>query len=233
MIKSILAATAVLAATQAGATITLDGNYESDYGTGVAVAHDDAAPNSNFSAPSATTEGPGYTVYFKGQNGAVWVLFQATGAIGGNNFANLYVDIDPNAPAGPSSGSDMIIGVNGNGSAYAADFDTFAQHPLSGITVASTATSLEFRIPNSVFSMPISGFNYFGAAAPGVGDLIRLRATQSLGYTYVGGASFGADRLGSTTLAGAVPEPAAWALMIGGFGLAGGAMRRRRTLVAA
>jgi len=30
-----------------------------------------------------------------------------------------------------------------------------------------------------------------------------------------------------------VPEPASWALMIGGFGLAGGALRRRRRLAAA
>lgn len=35
---------------------------------------------------------------------------------------------------------------------------------------------------------------------------------------------------GSTIVGGAVPEPASWALMIGGFGLAGAAMRRRRTL---
>ena len=33
---------------------------------------------------------------------------------------------------------------------------------------------------------------------------------------------------------GGVPEPASWALMIGGFGLAGATLRRRRrTLVAA
>lgn len=32
---------------------------------------------------------------------------------------------------------------------------------------------------------------------------------------------------------GAVPEPATWALMIGGFGLAGAALRRRRSVVAA
>jgi hypothetical protein len=33
--------------------------------------------------------------------------------------------------------------------------------------------------------------------------------------------------------AAAVPEPATWAMMIGGFGLAGAALRRRRTMVAA
>jgi hypothetical protein len=32
---------------------------------------------------------------------------------------------------------------------------------------------------------------------------------------------------------GAVPEPASWALMIGGFGLAGAALRRRRQMAAA
>jgi len=39
------------------------------------------------------------------------------------------------------------------------------------------------------------------------------------------------DNVSVTT--GAVPEPAGWALMIGGFGLAGAALRRRRTAVAA
>jgi PEP-CTERM motif len=35
------------------------------------------------------------------------------------------------------------------------------------------------------------------------------------------------------TVGGAVPEPAAWALMIGGFGLAGASLRRRRAMQAA
>ncbi len=40
-------------------------------------------------------------------------------------------------------------------------------------------------------------------------------------------------RVGALTGFGAVPEPASWAMLIAGFGLAGAAMRRRRALLAA
>jgi len=46
-----------------------------------------------------------------------------------------------------------------------------------------------------------------------------------LSNAYVGARNF------SYISSGAVPEPASWALMIGGFGLAGAAMRRRRSTV--
>jgi len=52
--------------------------------------------------------------------------------------------------------------------------------------------------------------------------------TQS-GYPGLGD-YFGADDLTFDTAA--VPEPASWALMIGGFGLAGAALRRRRLVAA-
>jgi hypothetical protein len=38
---------------------------------------------------------------------------------------------------------------------------------------------------------------------------------------------------GPTVTTEAVPEPAAWALMIAGFGMAGAALRRRRLTLAA
>jgi len=44
------------------------------------------------------------------------------------------------------------------------------------------------------------------------------------------GASY-ASSAGSATLDAAVPEPASWAMMVAGFGLAGATMRRRRTAV--
>jgi hypothetical protein len=34
----------------------------------------------------------------------------------------------------------------------------------------------------------------------------------------------------TASTAGAVPEPATWAMMIGGMGVVGGAMRRRRSV---
>lgn len=40
------------------------------------------------------------------------------------------------------------------------------------------------------------------------------------------------NALDNVTIGGAVPEPATWALMIGGFGLAGSALRRRRAVTA-
>lgn len=53
---------------------------------------------------------------------------------------------------------------------------------------------------------------------------IDLVAARSNGTTLI----FGIDQLNFTpAAAGAVPEPASWAMMIGGFGLVGGAMRRR------
>jgi hypothetical protein len=49
--------------------------------------------------------------------------------------------------------------------------------------------------------------------------------------TFASAARFGDNDTGldAITIAGGVPEPASWALMIGGFGLAGAALRRRPT----
>jgi len=51
----------------------------------------------------------------------------------------------------------------------------------------------------------------------------------------VGGNDFAVDDifLGARSTANPVPEPATWAAMIGGFGMAGAALRRRREVLAA
>lgn len=60
--------------------------------------------------------------------------------------------------------------------------------------------------------------------------------TYDFNFTYNSGAAAAADamvdRVYVQAVPGAVPEPASWAMMIGGFGMVGGAMRRRRANIA-
>ena len=84
-------------------------------------------------------------------------------------------------------------------------------------------------------SMGIGGVS--GAWLSGAGDNQVYTVTLNTGrYSefWFGNNNDSADgyRLDSVTL-GAVPEPGTWALLIGGFGLAGSALRRRRSLDAA
>ncbi|WP_293907435.1 PEPxxWA-CTERM sorting domain-containing protein [Phenylobacterium sp.] len=46
------------------------------------------------------------------------------------------------------------------------------------------------------------------------------------------GVSADFDNIVATPFGGAVPEPSTWALTIGGFGLAGATLRRRRAAIA-
>jgi hypothetical protein len=66
------------------------------------------------------------------------------------------------------------------------------------------------------------------------GDVLSFAFSKSLGQQFgsLSGISAVVDFTARTTPpAGAVPEPASWAMMIGGFALAGSAMRRRRQAV--
>lgn len=76
-----------------------------------------------------------------------------------------------------------------------------------------------------------------GTAGGGVGfhrPALSFTAGDRFDFTVNKGSSYYNDSTGlSATLSTAgVPEPATWALMIGGFGLAGAALRRRRAVTA-
>ncbi|GAA0731329.1 MULTISPECIES: PEPxxWA-CTERM sorting domain-containing protein [Sphingomonas] len=84
--------------------------------------------------------------------------------------------------------------------------------------------------------MPTAGS--FGSNAYDGGDFVYTNVGSSLDaiartqwddpHGAFGDVQFRADFSPGATAGAGVPEPAAWAMLIGGFGLAGGALRRRR-----
>jgi len=130
----------------------------------------------------------------------------------------------------------------GNGFDFQTDFDDsylFTIPTQSGVGSGSISTSFsslankltisQLFINGTLYSVPatpsgqslsVSGIPVFAGAL----NTIRvLGTTSSEGGTYSGTLTFAAA---------AVPEPASWMMMIGGFGLMGAAMRRRKTSVA-
>jgi hypothetical protein len=117
-------------------------------------------------------------------------------------------------------------------------------------TIAGAHYTLSFRA--GAFG---SGHNMLFVGAPGVSDSILLTANNNADNTFAtytygftgtgaqGGVAFGVNATErdntdailddvSVTRTGGVPEPAAWALMLLGFGTAGAALRRRRNAFA-
>ncbi|MBX3485317.1 PEPxxWA-CTERM sorting domain-containing protein [Phenylobacterium sp.] len=84
-------------------------------------------------------------------------------------------------------------------------------------------------------STVFEGADIWGGDPPGTGDRTQgFRVYYSFGTTKVTSIRFesSADAFEYDGLAGIVPEPATWALMIGGFGMAGAMIRRRKAALA-
>lgn len=234
MLKQILAGTllALAVATTSRAAITVDGLLDGAYGSATAhVNYNPLAPNSNFGAPTNASDAIDYDIYLTSDANYVYGFLQ-TGSNGTavGSFANVYFDVDP----ANANGSDIGFEITNN-RAFIAGVPGYSSFLTGLLDFSTTATSVEFRLSNAAFTGPLGGLDYTGYPTfPVAGDKITLRLSQSFGYSVAGGATYGPDRLGSVILGdgAAVPEPATWAMMIGGFGLAGGMLRRRRIAAA-
>jgi hypothetical protein len=153
----------------------------------------------------------------------------------------------------------MQIGINASIWVYEAGAGaTYTNFTSLGGAVASDSVALtfnnpEFGLDEFVFESLATAFtiNTDGPAAydvfvsfssfvsmnnnPGTVTL-DFMDTGTLGIATAPGVVFTSESgalLGSEKTAGAIPEPGTWALMIGGFGLAGVALRRRRVVALA
>ena len=90
--------------------------------------------------------------------------------------------------------------------------------PLLGVGAPEVAGSYRsFDVGAAVAGLGVSGFRY-----------IKLQGDP----TQTWGDGFDLDAIGLVNFGSAVPEPATWAMMITGFGLAGSALRRRKAVLA-
>ncbi len=122
-------------------------------------------------------------------------------------------------------------GCDANGGNCSQGFENSARIVVGGVTILFGDGAATGGIG------PIAGGGYFDSAARSFANAAQYSTTFTLANA--GTASFylyddflGDNRGGVSLSVAGVPEPAAWALMILGFGAVGGAMRRRQSVAA-
>lgn len=131
-----------------------------------------------------------------------------------------------------SAGSTVTIAIHSNGALPVAANTLFS----SSLTTTGNGTDAWQGVFNQNWALN-AGSYWVSFANTGLGGmrgnapnpLSNYAFTSSGNWNDFSGLNIGV-RLGDSLTAG-VPEPASWALMIAGFGLVGGAMRRRRETV--
>jgi hypothetical protein len=125
--------------------------------------------------------------------------------------------------------SNYVYGVGGD------DQTIFESNPFKTDLIGETTTTPGLPSPSESFSTGAYNATDTSGMGPGVTDYVHLFFVTD-GTTYLGTAMFdGSGDLESITYE-AVPEPEAWALLLAGVGLAGGALRgarKRRQAIAA
>lgn len=138
-------------------------------------------------------------------------LFIVPGWIGGDQDASVSVNFDFDPTATGDTGDDAAA-------KYGILFGIFTGGSLKWNSNNVGADPLVFSAGNAQFQLTLNNLRGFQ-----VGNAVDLTGTITM-LSHI-------DQGNQDTAA--VPEPASWALMLGGFGMLGGAMRSRRKSVVA
>ena len=164
------------------------------------------------------------------------------------------ITTDPSSNVTSPLSAQVISDLNGNSSGVVVNESASCGDTLDGCNQPGTAYTFGFNFGASNFVTPanldleagdsidflLGTFTPNGGNAP-AGTYEYNQAAINFQYTDPVTQKTYFSQIATTTgvltrtvfAAGGVPEPASWALMIGGFGLAGAALRRRRAVVAA
>lgn len=146
------------------------------------------------------TVGPSSSIFYSGSNG-------------GNIFLSNDARMDTIVFNGFSAG---VVGVGGY--FFGSNFDG---NPNSAASITLSATDADGSFSEVVFNPTTSSYRGF-LSTGGLLSLGVLVGNQNDVWPSIDDLT-----LGTAAVAPGVPEPAAWMLMIAGFGLVGAAMRRR------
>lgn len=130
-----------------------------------------------------------------------------------------------NPTAVQTSGTGEVNTIFGQPTTYFVDRGTVTFGPSNQYAGFASPTTISYSNGDNFIGLrATSGADVFYGFAYTTGDVLN-----SYGFETTSGATITATVSGAP--AGAVPEPASWALMLTGFGLAGSAMRLRRRSV--
>ena len=188
-------------------------------------AHAGAFVNGGFETGPAVPGSPGFTTLGSGSTAITgWVVtgdgIDYIGSYWQNAEGNRSIDLSGSGPGGIMQTFDTIVGVTYN-----------VQFMLAGNPDGGPQT----KVLSTVASGNLPQINSFNIANSTLSDMKWIPVT----YSFVAGADTTtlAFTSGTQTAFGpaldavsvtAVPEPTTWALMLVGFGLIGGVMRRTR-----
>jgi hypothetical protein len=151
----------------------------------------------------------------------------------GNGPSNLAVYKSDGTAQGGTGAYSNLVGGFGSGVSYDFAFRMFRNGTTGGsIQMFFDLTAMQDLYgggPNQILSGWVDGNTYLPAPAQLIGPI----GNNFNIAMYNDGGSVGANLVTFGVSSGAaVPEPATWAMMIGGFGLAGAMLRRRRVVAA-